>query len=110
VPVFGAGRPAFVADLVHESGATMGVSRYDDEPGWGVDSAISANGMPQWVNGVGARYLSVRMVGDDGAALLDAAAAELELATCDVDGCGRDATSGEEHNGRMYPVCDVHAV
>jgi hypothetical protein len=77
--VFGAGRPAILADLTHETGATMSVSRYDDEPGWGVDAAFSANGVPQWSNGDGARYLRVRMLDDDTDVVraLDAARDEL---------------------------------
>jgi hypothetical protein len=74
----GAGRPYVAATLEHETGATMGVSRYPDEPGWGVDSAVDANGAPRWVNGEGARYLSVRML-DDGPVTdaLDTAAADI---------------------------------
>lgn len=77
--VFGASRPASVARIVHETGANMCVSRYDDEPGWGVDAAFSANGAPQWSNGTGARYLRVRLLENDTDVVraLDAAAGEL---------------------------------
>jgi hypothetical protein len=61
----GEGRPYVAATLTHETGAVMGVSRYPDEEGWGVDSAFAANGAPQWSNGEGARYLHVRCL-DDG--------------------------------------------
>jgi hypothetical protein len=113
--VFGRPRPCTSATLTHETGAVMGVSRYDGEPGWGVDSAIGANGMPRWIHGTGERSVSVRMM-DDGpvTAELDRRAGELrgdtERAVCAADGCGREATSGEDHDGRMMPVCQSHAV
>jgi hypothetical protein len=50
----------FIAATVAEMGNPVGLvqlSRFDDEAVWTVDAMFSANGLPQFVNGFGARSL-----------------------------------------------------
>lgn len=69
------GDVAFVsAHFVHK-GHVMGVSRYAGEASWGIDFYMSPGAfMPAWSNGSGARYLRVRGLNEELAAIVTAAA------------------------------------
>lgn len=60
------------ATVTLADGSSLGVSHVATDPDgvWAVDSYFTANGAPQWCNGEGARYLSVRTVNDHLAAEL----------------------------------------
>jgi hypothetical protein len=77
--VFGGVRQGLYAqlDITQRRGeppATYFLSRLVDETHWIIDAQFTANGFPVHSNGLGARYLRVRAIAPELAALLDAEA------------------------------------
>lgn len=61
--------------VVANEGASLSVSRFDDESGWTVDSASGLSGFPYWVNGFGAREVLTHRLSPEAAQVLDEAVA-----------------------------------
>jgi hypothetical protein len=77
--MYGSGWSAHVETDAHR----LGVSRYDDEQVWTVDSLIVlANGYPVWVNGQGSRCALSSPVNDVVQAALDAEVRDRFCAEC----------------------------
>ena len=75
--LFSSERVAYVTiSLAHETGAHMSFSHRADDPAgvWAADSAISPNGMPQFVHGEAARDCDKRCAPDELAFFLSGAA------------------------------------
>lgn len=83
--VFGATARGLYAQIditsAGERPAAYILSRLVDETHWIIDAHFTANGFPVYSNGFGARYLRVRTIAPELAALLDAEARARQLAT-----------------------------